>query len=101
VSGTVVGLALVAATLALTGSTLSVCAGVVAEAAAAGAADAAALAAADSASGRMPGSPCAAAARLASANGAELADCVVDGGTVTVRVARGQASATATAGPPW
>ncbi len=71
---------------------------------AAGAADAAALAAADSASGAVPGDPCANAALVASANGAALVDCRVDGlvATVTVSVPFGafSASARARAGPP-
>lgn len=69
-----------------------------------GAADAAALAAADVASGRHPGSPCAVAATVASANGAAVSGCSVDGVIVTVRVqiSRGitPVTASATAGPP-
>ena len=67
------------------------------------AADAAALAAADAASGLVPGYPCEIAARVASANGASLAGCALDGLVVTVTVGRpllGFAVAeSATAGP--
>ncbi|WP_207454609.1 Rv3654c family TadE-like protein [Desertivibrio insolitus] len=70
----------------------------------AGAADAAALAAADTASGRLPGVPCVAAAEVAAANGAELDGCLVEGLVVTVRAAAVvgalPVTATATAGPP-
>lgn len=74
----------------------------------AGAADAAALAAADVAVGREPGTPCAAAERVAGANAARITACRADGVVVTVRVtsARGfgglpfDLDATATAGPP-
>jgi secretion/DNA translocation related TadE-like protein len=52
---------------------------------AAGAADAAALGAADVAVGIRPGSPCPVASLIASANGATLDRCVVDGTTATVR----------------
>ncbi|WP_382307650.1 Rv3654c family TadE-like protein [Herbiconiux sp. UC225_62] len=70
-----------------------------------GAADAAALAAADTASGRVAGSPCAAAASLAEALGASLATCAVDPrGVATVGVATTVLGigigASARAGPP-
>jgi secretion/DNA translocation related TadE-like protein len=104
VSGSVLGLALALATVVTTGTTLPLCAALVESAAVAGAADAAALAAADVASGRMPGQPCEAAARLAEANDAVLTDCVVDGAIVTVVVERWvgvvPVRAIATAGPP-
>lgn len=72
---------------------------------AAGAADAAALAAADAASGAVAVTepPCALAARVALASGAELVDCALDGlvATVAVRVPFGglAADARARAGP--
>lgn len=70
----------------------------------AAAADAAALAAADVAVGIVPGVPCAAAASLATANGAILTRCEPDGAVVTVRVdiriLGFDVPATATAGPP-
>ncbi len=68
-----------------------------------GAADAAALAGADVASGLLPGYPCQEAARVAAANGAELAACAVDGLVVTVTASRSLLALTiaesATAGP--
>ena len=67
------------------------------------AADAAALAAADTASGLVPGHPCDAADRVASANGTSVRSCTVDGLVATVVVSRsvlGFAFAeSATAGP--
>jgi len=103
-SGTVLGLGVAIATVAVTGVTLPLCAAMVGSAAASGAADASALAAADAASGRMPGEPCDAAARLAAANGVSLAACAVDGLVVTVVVERWSGvvpvRAIATAGPP-
>jgi secretion/DNA translocation related TadE-like protein len=71
---------------------------------AAAAADAAALAAADSASGAVAGVPCEQAARLASAGGAELSACDIDGLMATVSVGLGygsfEVSASSRAGPP-
>ena len=71
---------------------------------AAGAADASALAAADVAVGKLPGSPCEEAQIVASANGATLGECIVDGAVVTVQVSTlagaFTVSARATAGPP-
>lgn len=70
----------------------------------AGAADAAALAAADVVAGLVAGTSCEAAGRLATANGARLDGCSVDGAVVTVRVSSSvglvPVSASATAGPP-
>jgi secretion/DNA translocation related TadE-like protein len=68
------------------------------------AADAASLAGADVAAGIYPGSPCAVAASVATANHARLDGCKVDGLVVTVR-AKGEflgltLAAGATAGPP-
>jgi secretion/DNA translocation related TadE-like protein len=70
----------------------------------AGAADAAALAAADARSGLVGGDPCALAASVARANGAELTACDLDGLVVTVAVSTSVAGfavpGIATAGPP-
>ncbi|AZS37674.1 hypothetical protein CVS47_02317 [Microbacterium lemovicicum] len=70
----------------------------------AGIADAAALAAADAASGAITGIPCDRAAEVASATGAEIVSCSLDGLIATVEVSssflRLPASATARAGPP-
>jgi secretion/DNA translocation related TadE-like protein len=54
----------------------------------ANAADAAALAAADTASGLVPGFPCANAAEAARLNGAELGNCAVNGLEVRVTATR-------------
>jgi len=103
-SGTVLVVALVAATIVVAGTALPLSQVVVARVQAAGAADAAALAAADVASGRHPGYPCELAATVAAANGAALGACEVDGLIVTVSVSRGilgfTVGARATAGPP-
>ena len=76
----------------------------IAQARAASAADAAALAAADALSGFADGSPCALAQAVATASGAQLGECVLDGldarVTATVPVGSLRASVTVTAGPP-
>lgn len=51
-------------------------------------ADGAALAAADTLLGWLPGDPCSAAERVASAHGAQLASCAVDEVSVVVTVRR-------------
>ncbi len=70
----------------------------------AGVADAAALAAADAASGAVTGEPCARAAEVASASGAEVTACRLADlvATVTVSASFGRlpAIASARAGPP-
>ncbi|WP_314651329.1 helicase [uncultured Microbacterium sp.] len=72
----------------------------------AGAADAAALAAADAASGAVPvaDAPCTVAARVASAAGATLVHCAVEGFVATVEVQAAYAGLAAVsrarAGPP-
>lgn len=103
-SGTVLTVALTGGMVALTGLALPLYMGLATRQAVAGAADAAALAAADTASGRLPGYPYEAAGRAASANGASLDSCAVDGLVVTVVVSRSilgiPVSARATAGPP-
>lgn len=73
---------------------------------AAGAADASALAAADAASGAVASAdePCALAARVASAAGAQLTGCAIEGFVATVQVQSAYAGLTAVsrarAGPP-
>ena len=71
---------------------------------AADAVDAAALAAADVASGRIGGSPCAEAQRIAEANDAQLESCVLDGVVASVSVSTAylgmRSIAEARAGPP-
>lgn len=71
---------------------------------AAGAADAAALAAADTASGLVPGEPCARAADVAAQAGASISACRIDDLIATVEVTIGigplNARARARAGPP-
>lgn len=70
----------------------------------AGVADAAALAAADAASGAITGEPCGRAREVASAAGAVVDTCALDGLIATVRVAdefgRFPVTASARAGPP-
>lgn len=101
-SATTVGVLAVTATLAVG---LLAAGGAAATAArAAGAADAAALAAADTASGLVPGEPCARAADVASRVGASVSACRIDGLIVTIEVSIGvgplDARARARAGPP-
>lgn len=68
------------------------------------AADATALAGADAAAGLRAGAPCVVAASAAGIGGVRLDACVVDGSSVTVRVASiasaVSVTALATAGPP-
>lgn len=86
-SGTVVSVALVVIALILTGAILLWVAATDASMKAATAADLAALAAADTARGLRPGSPCAVAQGLASANHAQLVQCEVEStGTVGITV---------------
>jgi secretion/DNA translocation related TadE-like protein len=78
--------------------------GAIARSRASAAADAAALAAADTASGLVAGVPCEQAARVASAHHTRLTGCRLEGLIATITVTApaplGDASATATAGPP-
>lgn len=103
-SGTVVTVGLAAGLIGLAGMYLPVYAALATRQAVAGAADAAALAAADVAVGIHPGYPCEAAERVATANGASLLDCELDGLMASVTVGRGilgiPVTARATAGPP-
>lgn len=103
-SGSILGVAIVGALLAVAVLVVPLGAVLATQGRARSVADAAALAAADSAIGLMAGAPCAAAAEVASAGGADLAGCVVDGVIATVRVSIEvgvwPVAATATAGPP-
>jgi len=102
-AGSVLAVAIVAALVAVTALALPLYMVLSAKQAVGGAADAAALAAADVRVGILPGEPCAVAARVASANGAQLGACEFDGLVVTVTartsVAGLAVEASATAGP--
>ncbi|TPW73476.1 Rv3654c family TadE-like protein [Schumannella sp. 10F1B-5-1] len=103
-SGGVAAVGVIAVTATLSLATVGLGAGLLERQRVVAAADSAALAAADTASGALAGEPCAAAAEVARANGAELADCTVDGASATV-TARGSFAgipliARARAGPP-
>jgi secretion/DNA translocation related TadE-like protein len=103
-SGSVLTIALIASITALTALALPLYSALAMRQAVAAAADAAALTAADVAVGIAPGYPCAQAALVATANGAVLRSCELDGLVATVTVERSllgiPARATATAGPP-
>jgi secretion/DNA translocation related TadE-like protein len=103
-AGSVAALAIVAATVALTAMVVPLYAVFAERGRVATAADAAALAAADARAGLVAGEPCALAARVAVANGAELEGCELDGYVVTVLASGGAAGLRvrvgATAGPP-
>lgn len=103
-AGSILVVAIMAATLMLVMLSAPLYRGVANKHVATGAADAAALAAADVAIGIVAGSPCDRAASVAAANGARMRDCIVDGVIATVTVTAGSAAlaatASATAGPP-
>jgi secretion/DNA translocation related TadE-like protein len=103
-SGSVLGIALVGAIVGLTVAVGPLYAVLAARSTVAGAADAAALAAADARVGVVTGFPCDRAAEAATANGATLTACEVDGLIATVSVSRTilgfDLESTATAGPP-
>lgn len=103
-AGSVLALALLAATLMLLLTLLPLGMALSVRQTVTGAADAAALAAADVASGLLPGFPCAQAERVARANRASLETCEIDGLVATVRVGSAvlgiTVTAVATAGPP-
>jgi secretion/DNA translocation related TadE-like protein len=82
----VLAIAIAAATVAVTAIALPLYLALATKQVAAGAADAAALAGADVAVGIVPGFPCESAASVASANGARLEACTVDGLVVSVVV---------------
>jgi secretion/DNA translocation related TadE-like protein len=96
--------ALVASVLLLAGLALPLNAALTTRQLTANAADAAALAAADTASGLVPGYPCANAAEAARLNGAVLGDCAVHGLEARVTAMRHVlgvvVSVAARAGPP-
>ena len=102
-AGSVLAVAIVGVLIALTVLALPLYSVLSRKQAVGGAADAAALAAADVRVGIVPGEPCAVAASVAEANGAELSACAVDGLVVTVaartRVLGFVVEAAATAGP--
>ncbi|SFN34928.1 Rv3654c family TadE-like protein [Mycetocola miduiensis] len=87
-SGSVLAVALVASVLLLAGLALPLNAALTARQLTANAADSAALAAADTASGLVPGYPCANAAEAARLNGAVLGECTVNGLEVLVTATR-------------
>ena len=107
-AGTAAGIGALAITATLALGVGATGAATIRAARAAGAADAAALAAADGASGAVPlgagETACSVAAAVASASGAELIACDLDGLVATVRVEVGAgpfaAQARARAGPP-
>ena len=85
-AGTVLALAIVAATTIATIAVLGVAAALAVRHRAATAADAAALAAADVVLGAVTGEPCARAEHVASANGFDLFSCRVEGAEAVVAV---------------
>lgn len=104
-AGSILAIAVLATIVSTLLLVAPLCRALVVRAEAAGAADAAALAAADVARGIYPGVPCVIAASVATANGARLGECRVDGVIVTVRVSVAvltfSVTAAATAGPPF
>ena len=102
-SGSILAIAIIGSVVALALMMLPLYMVITVKQSVAGAADASALAAADTAVGLFAGFPCSAAARVASANGASIASCTVDGLVVTVTTSRSllglEVMATATAGP--
>ena len=85
-AGTVLALAIVAATFIATIAVLGVAAALAVRHRAATAADAAALAAADVLLGAAAGEPCARSAQVASENGFELSACHIEGAEAVVAV---------------
>jgi secretion/DNA translocation related TadE-like protein len=103
-SGGVLALAVLAMLTVLTLAVVTVGAALAARQRVIGAADAVALAAADTAIGIHPGVPCVVAAEVATAHGAALTRCAVEGVVATVSVASDvlgvPVEASARAGPP-
>ena len=103
-AGSILALALLAATVLLTTLVVSVLALLAAGRSVANAADAAALAAADTASGAIAGYPCEAARAVAALNGTAVTRCSVTGlissVSVGLRVQGIDIFASARAGPP-
>ena len=85
-AGAVLALAIVAVVVVVGLAAVVLAGGLAARQRVIGASDLAALAGADAASGAVPGAPCAVAARIASADGARLASCKIDGLVVDVTV---------------
>ncbi|WP_144763549.1 Rv3654c family TadE-like protein [Curtobacterium sp. 9128] len=85
-SATVLLVAVLAVTMVAVGAVLAAAGARVGSVRAASAADAAALAGAAAVVGLVPGGPCAAAARVARANGTDLVACAVRGAVVWVVV---------------
>lgn len=103
-AGTALALAIATAALLLAMLIVGAGTAAIAQARAASAADAAALAAADALSGFVDGSACGIAQAVATASGAQLSRCLIDGldvsVTATIPVGPLRASVTARAGPP-
>ena len=103
-SGSVLGIALIGAIVGLVIAVVPLYAVLAARSTVSNAADAAALAAADARVGVATGFPCDRAAEVATAHGADLTGCAVDGLIATVSVSRTilgfRLESTATAGPP-
>ncbi len=103
-AGAVLALAIVAAVVVIGLSGVSLAGGLAARQRVIGASDLAALAAADAASGAVAGEPCEVARRVATAGGAKLSSCRIDGLVVEVSVAGSfagiQLTAHSRAGPP-
>lgn len=103
-SASVLALGIVGVLIAVAASVLVVMGAFVQQRRAAVAVDAAALAAADVATGRVGGSPCVEAKRIAEAGGAALESCALDGVVASVTVSTGyfglRSRAEARAGPP-
>jgi secretion/DNA translocation related TadE-like protein len=103
-SGSILVIAILAATLTLLSLFVPLVAVLVTRHSIATAADASALAAADVASGLLPGYPCEAATLVAASNRADITRCDIDAAVVTVTVSTVvlgfRVAITATAGPP-
>ncbi|WP_166784114.1 Rv3654c family TadE-like protein [Cryobacterium suzukii] len=103
-AGSILALAVLAATVLLTTLVVSVLALLAVGRSVANAADASALAAADTASGAIAGYPCEAARAVASLNGTAVTRCTVTGLIASVSVGRRVQGidifASARAGPP-
>lgn len=102
-AGAILAVAIVAAAVVAAGVTLGACGLVVASARVDAAADAAALSAADAAAGWTSDDPCTRAGTVATANGATVVACTLEGLTATIVVADGgglPVRSTAVAGPP-
>ena len=103
-SGTVLAIGVLGAVVAFVVAVVPVGSLLVAHQLASAVADASALAAADTASGRVPGISCDAAARTAERNRTRLIECAVDSLIASVTVAApspwGDVTVSARAGPP-